>query len=53
MSEETENPKIESEELALVADLYPSLNASEREEAAYFLSRYLDLVERIDARLNG
>ncbi len=53
MSEKTENRKIESEESALLADLYPSLNASEREEAAYFLNRYLALIERIDRRLNG
>lgn len=53
MLEETENSKTESEELALIADLYPSLDASKRAEAAYFLNRYLDLIERIDARLNG
>lgn len=52
MRKETENENEKSEEALSIAALYPSLSASELEEAAYFLNRYLDLIERIDARLN-
>ena len=47
MSETTENPETSSPEPISIGDLYPSLNESEQEEAAYFLNRYLDLIERI------
>lgn len=35
-----------------VAELYPELTSEQQEEAAYFLNRYLDLIERIYDRTN-
>ena len=48
-----ENPKEvdgSQEQSAFIAELYPKLTAEQQEEAAYFLNRYLDVIERIYER---
>ena len=36
-----------------VDKLYPELTAEQRAEAAYYLARYIDLIERIYLRTQG
>ncbi|MDQ3802265.1 MAG: hypothetical protein M3416_00180 [Acidobacteriota bacterium] len=42
-----------SEESIDVASLYPELTEEQQREAAYYLGRYLDVVQRIFERVNG
>jgi len=39
--------KYQSEPQITVADLYPDLSVEEQQEAAYYLSRYVELVRRV------
>jgi hypothetical protein len=36
-----------------IAELYPELTKEQREEAAYYLARYVDVVQRIFERVNN
>lgn len=48
----TEHEKT-TEEGIDVASLYPELTEEQQREAAYYLGRYLDVVQRIFERVNG
>jgi hypothetical protein len=40
-------------EITDIGELYPELNAEQRAEAEYYLTRYVEIVRRIYERVNG
>lgn len=42
-----------AEKPSSIQDLYPELNSSEQEEAELFFNRYIDLIEKIDSRIES
>jgi hypothetical protein len=47
---EKHHSRTQSEPPITVADLYPDLSMEEQQEAAYYLSRYVELVRRVFER---